>query len=110
MSTAKGEIMKESGSIIDMNYLEKILTEKDNLYRDTKGMTSLRNLSFREHMDATVKERYKVDKRITDGKKCEKCGKFSVISLQIQTRASDEGTNTLHRCTDMSCKHTRISA
>lgn len=81
------------------------LAEMDNLYRSLNDMTSFADTTPEAHAQLVVKEKAEVAVEIMDGKHCPKCGKNSMISYQVQIRRGDEGTNTMLRCTNKSCKH-----
>ena len=81
------------------------LAERDDIYRLVNGMTSFADATPEAHAELVVKEKAEVAVEITDGKLCPKCGKHSMISYQVQIRRGDEGTNTMLRCTNKSCKH-----
>lgn len=97
-----------SNTALTIEELGAILRKKDITYRET-FTTSLEDLhDIDSYMNATVMEQAEVTEEI-QGELCTKCGKYSVISYQVQVRSGDEGTNTLHRCTNKSCRNSFIT-
>lgn len=88
-----------------MSAFHKELAERDNLFRLVNGLPSFADATPEAHAQMIVKEKAEIIEEITDGKKCPKCGKNSMISLQVQIRRGDEGTNTMFKCTNRGCKH-----
>lgn len=92
-----------------MSLLFGELIKRDVAYRQSLGQEALVYETTQEYLSLLILERATIEKELTGGAVCPKCGKDTVIVSQIQLRSGDEGSNTLHRCTAKGCSYVRSS-